>query len=555
MAYTLEFSKMLAGIGLFLLGMGILEESLRKLAGRTFKMFLRNQTANKFKAVAGGAIVAGVLQSSSVVNLMVLAFVGAGVLTMQNALAVILGANIGTTLTSWIVASLGFKLNIEALAFPIVGIFGILLVLVRKSSRLYYWSRFLFGFGLLFIGLGFMKGGFEQIAISLDFNVMKNYPAVVFVLAGFIISSLIQSSSATVAITLTALHNNAITLIAAMAMVLGSEVGTTIKLIVASFNGVATKKRVAVGNFIYNTIMIIGIFIALHPIHYFLVDVMQLSDSLFALVIFQSGINVVGVIIFFPFLSGFGRYLDQLFTRNEESTMYIKAIPAQIGDDLALDALAKETRRFIFLVIDFMAHSFIVTVEGVRQQPDMAFEVKSLNEKYDYLKMLHGEIHAYTIRFNKENLDNEEREKLERLTSGARNCMFAAKSINDSTEDIEQFRNSSNNVKYQYYKQKRAEVKAFYGELVALLIKPSLPNGFEEMVSLYHKIQQGYTSELSNLYKIGANTNLSEVEITTLVNFNRELYSSHKAIVWALKDFLLNKEQARYFAELPGFIR
>lgn len=555
MGSTLEFSKIMAGIGLFLLGLGFLEEALRKLAGRTFKIFLRNQTTNKFKAVVGGAIVTGVLQSSSVVNLMVLAFAGAGVLTMQNALAVILGANIGTTLTSWIVASIGFKLDIEAFAFPVVGIFGILLVLTHKESRLYYWSKLLTGFGLLFIGLGFMKGGFEEIAIHFDFSILENYPAVFFVLAGFMVTTLIQSSSATVAIVLTALHNEAISLPAAMAMVLGSEVGTTVKLILASFVGAAVKRRVALGNFIYNMLMITMIFIALHPIHYLLVEVMELRDNLITLVIFQSGINGVGVIIFFPFLNWFGRHLDKLFTRDDESTMYIKSIPAHLGDDLALDAFAKETHRFIFLVLDFMSHSFMINIVGARQPAYRAFTEKPLHEKYGYLKMLHGEMHAYAVRFKKDNLDDEERERLERLISTARNCMFAAKSINDSVEDIEQFRNSSNNAKYEYYKQKRTQVKRFYEQLLALLLKPSLPNGFEEMVSLYNTIRHDYISELSNLYKAGTDTNLSEVEVTTLINFHRELYSSHKAIVWALKDFLLNLEQSKYFAELPGFIR
>src|SRR5580765_2025640 len=118
--------KLLAGIAIFLLGMRFLEESLRHLAGRPFKLFLRKQTSSKVKAIFGGAIVTGILQSSSVVNLMVLAFVGANVIQMQNALAVILGANLGTTLDSWIVAGIGFKFNIESIAFPIAGVSGII---------------------------------------------------------------------------------------------------------------------------------------------------------------------------------------------------------------------------------------------------------------------------------------------------------------------------------------------------------------------------------------------------------------------------------------------
>lgn len=550
-----EFSKMMAGIGLFLLGMVFLEEALRKLAGRAFKIFLRNQTSNRFKAVAGGAIVTGVLQSSSVVNLMVLAFVGAGVLTMQNALAVILGANIGTTLTSWIVATLGFKINIEALAFPIVGIFGVVMVVVKKEGTVYHWCKFLLGFGLLFVGLSFMKTSFESMVGQFNFNLLKDYPLAVFVLAGFVLTTLIQSSSATVAITLTALHSNAISLLAAMAMVLGSEVGTTIKLILAALDGIAAKKRVALGNFIYNAIMIIVILVALRPIQIFITNLIGIHDDLVALVVFQSGINVVGVIIFFPFLNWFGDYLNNLFKQNDESTRYIKAIPAHTGDDLALDALTKETRRLLFLVVDYVMHSFGTNSKESTEEVDHAYKEKTLNEKYDYLKLLHGEIQTYAIRLNKEALDNEEKELLERLISSGRNGMFAAKSIKDSEHDIDQFKNSSNNTKYQYYQQKRIEVRKFYDQLLTLLLKPALPNGFEEMVNMYNKVHQGYTEELNSLYKVGIGSGLNEVEISTLINFNRELYSSHKAIVWALKDYLLNKDQARYFAELPGFIR
>jgi hypothetical protein len=120
--------KLCAGVGLFLFAMYLLEESLKNLSGRNFKIFLQRSTKNKLGAVAGGAIVTGVLQSSSMVSLMVLAFVGAGVFTMKSALAIILGANLGTTLDSWVVATLGFKTNIEVIAYPTIFIGGLLLI-------------------------------------------------------------------------------------------------------------------------------------------------------------------------------------------------------------------------------------------------------------------------------------------------------------------------------------------------------------------------------------------------------------------------------------------
>lgn len=554
MGATFDLSKTLAGIGLFLLGMSFLETSLRKLAGRTFKLFLRKQTNNKLKAMAGGALVTSVLQSSSVVNLMVLAFVGAGVLTMQNALAVILGANIGTTLTSWIVAMLGFKLNIDALAFPLVGICGIAMSLLHRADKAFEWSKFFFGFGLLFIGLSFMKGGFEELVNQFEFSRISDLPLVVFVLAGFILTTLIQSSSATVAITLAALHSEAVDLLAAMAIVLGSEVGTTIKLLIASINGIAAKKRVALGNFIYNIIILLIVLITLHPIHYLIHTTAGIHDNLLALVVFQTGLNVAGVILFFPFLNMFGRFLNRRFVSNGDGVRYIKSIPANEGGDLAVDAFQKETRRFLFLVIEYVLHSFGLSASVIQKEIDGDRSKKSLTEKYDYLKLLQGEIQSYSIRLNKETLTAAEKEELDRLVSSVRNSMFAAKSVKDSYFDIEQFRNSSNDTKYQLYWQKRKAVQNFYERLYTLLLSPPA-NAFEDMVDMYNKVHQGYTEDLNNLYKEGLETRINEVEITTLLNFNRELYSSHKAIVWAVKDYLLNKEQADYFVELPGFIR
>ena len=145
--------KALAGIAIFLLGMNFMEEALHKLSGRPFKLFLKKQTANRFKAISGGAIVTGILQSSSVVNLVILAFAGAGIIKMQNALAVILGANFGTTLSSWIIATVGFKFNIENIAWAVTGIAGITMALMNKENRWHARSRLCLGIGLLFTGL------------------------------------------------------------------------------------------------------------------------------------------------------------------------------------------------------------------------------------------------------------------------------------------------------------------------------------------------------------------------------------------------------------------
>jgi len=274
---AISFWGLLVGVALFLLGIRFMEESLQVLSGRKFKLFLKKQTSNKIKAIGGGAIVTGVLQSSSVVSLLVLTFVGAGIIRMQNALAIILGANLGTTLDSWIVALIGFKLNIENLALPLAGMAGLGFAVFGPQTKAFNLCRFLFGFSLLFVGLGYMKNGMATFVNGIAIEQFANLPLIATFGIGFIITTLIQSSSATIAITLSALYSGILSLPAAMAIVLGSEVGTTIKLFVASIKGTADKKRVAVGNFIFNVFNSGLILLFLLPLQQFITDVIKMS--------------------------------------------------------------------------------------------------------------------------------------------------------------------------------------------------------------------------------------------------------------------------------------
>ncbi|MBK9319865.1 MAG: Na/Pi symporter [Bacteroidetes bacterium] len=147
---------LLGGIGLFIFSLKMIEESVKNLSGRTFKLFLQKLTKNKILAVAGSALLAALLQGSSVLMVMVLALVGAGVLSLSGALAFILGANIGTTLDTWVVVLVGFKMNLEAVSYPAI-IIAALLQMLPGREKLKHYSHLLFGFGLLFISVSFMK--------------------------------------------------------------------------------------------------------------------------------------------------------------------------------------------------------------------------------------------------------------------------------------------------------------------------------------------------------------------------------------------------------------
>ena len=551
---SIDIWKILAGVAIFLIGVMLMEESLQVLAGRRFKLFLKKQTQNKLKAIGGGAIVTAVLQSSSIVGLMVLAFVGAGIIAMQNALAIILGANLGTTVSNWIVALVGFKVNIENIALPVTGIAGLGYVIFNKTSPFHNWSRFLLGFSFLFVGLGYIRSGIEEIVNQVDLTQYENSPVIVFVLVGFIITTIIQSSSATMALTLSALFAGGINLYDSMAITLGSEVGTTIKLFIASIKGTAVKKRVALGNFLINVITVSLVLLFLSPINRLITEVIGIKDNLIALVFFQSLVNIFGIILFYPLLNVLGRFLDNRFRSADDETMFIHKVDVK-EPSTALDALEKETNHFIEVVCNYALSCFEI---HDKKQSDIKLNKRYLEnnilEKYEYIKFLYGEIHSYYIQMQKTTTNKEDVEMLDRLMSAIRNGMYAAKSFKDALPDKEQLQNSSNEIKFEFYKETRAEVEKFC-KAVQELLNENKEDKAKGLTEIYRSVTSGYTTTLQHLYKEGTAGHVNETEITTMLNFNREIFTGFKSLVFAAKDHLLDKEQSKLFDDLPGFIR
>ncbi|HEX5652073.1 MAG TPA: Na/Pi symporter [Chitinophagaceae bacterium] len=554
MSVMTEIWKLLAGIALFMLGMNFLEEGLRSLVGRPFKLFLKKHTANKIKAIGGGALVTAVMQSSSVVNLMVLAFVGAGVITMQNALAVMMGANLGTTMSNWIVATIGFQFSIESFALPLAGIAGITMLLMNRENRWHPWFRFLFGFGLLFFGLSYIKTGVGQTMEQVDLSALNEKPAILFLLAGILITAIIQSSSATVAIVLSALFAGAISLYAATAIVLGSEIGTTIKLVLASVNGIAVKKRVALGNILFNLINAAVIFVFLYPINRLITDIIGIRDQLIALVFFQSLVNIAGIIIFYPLLNRFAKFLEKRFTKNENETLYIHRVdPSE--SELALVALEKEIRHFIFYVNSLTMTAFDKKLAITKDQLSHEFEQKNWLEKYEFIKQMHGEIHRYAVRLHRNLGDKDSQARLGALIAASRNMMYGAKNIKDAMPDIEQLQRSSNDRKYDFYLRFRKNIVVFFKGITALVSNEMKEGHFEELSAIYKTVQEGYKQTLHELHDENLVQKLNEMEFSTVLNFSREMYTAQKSLVFAMKDLLLKEKEADWFEELPGFIR
>src|SRR5688572_17586005 len=483
---------------------------------------------------------------------MVLAFVGAGVITMQNSLAVVLGANLGTTVSNWLVVLVGFNFNIESFAFPITAIGGIGYALSGNESRWKKWSGFLLGFGFLFVGLSFIKTGIEELVKTVDLKQFSNSPLIIFFGIGLLISSLIQSSSATIVIALSALYAKAISLPAAMAITLGAELGTTLKLLLASTKGNSAKKRVSMGNFLFNGTTVLLVLIFINPLQQFINDVVGIKDNLIALVFFQTLVNLFGIVLFYPFLGIFGKFLEKLFKDEDTETLYIHKVPPSEAD-LAIDAFEEENKHFLQTVIDFCLKCFDLdeAIDDVHEKKTK--RKRSLTEQYEFIKNLYGEMHTYSLRVQSASIRNEDIEKLERRVSSSRNTMYAAKSMKDAIPDIEQLRNSSNDVKHDFYLQTGKAVEQFCTRIINLLQKESVEP--EIVIEIFKSVPKEYNNSLQFLYKDKIAGHVSDIEITTLVNFNREIFSVFKSLMFGIKDLFLEKEQSKQLDELPGFLR
>jgi phosphate:Na+ symporter len=536
---------LIAGLGFFLYGMFHLEEAMKQMEGRSFKLFLQKNTKNKFKAIISGTLVTGILQSSSIVNLMVLSFVGAGVLTMRNAMAVVLGANIGGTFNSWLVALVGFKVELNTITLPLIGLSGICLIIFKQKKTLYRLALFCMGLGMLFLGLQFMKQSMDAMMGQFNFTPYLSYPRIVFLLIGFVITSIVQTSSATVVIVLTALYANIIPIETGISVVLGAELGTTVKLILGAIGGNAAKKRVALGNSLFNVFTSAAGFIFIDAIIKLISGFFLIKDPILVLVAFQTFINIAGVILIYFFLNKYGNFLDNQFkeTKNNK-TYYLQNASVEIPSTVT-DMLEKEVGLYINNVIYFNLETFHIIPNWFNtneypisnNQKNNITDTISLSEKYQLLKESEGEILSYYARVMPLMKQSDEILRINQLIEALRNAMYAAKGMKDIYPDKQEFSNSINEIKYEMYHQFQAEMSSFYKTLYISFTNKDLHYSTAEVDSLLEKNKTDFADRINHFYfHVGQNV-LKEKDISTLFNLNRELYSSCKAIALAVKDF------------------
>lgn len=271
MSYSLlDFLGLLGAVGLFLYGMKVMSEGLQKAAGDRLRNILSAMTRNRFTGTVTGFFITALIQSSSASTVMVVSFVNAGLMTLAQSMAVIMGANVGTTFTAWIIALFGFKVDISAFALPLIGLAVPLLFSCKSKTKSI--GEFTIGFAFLFMGLDMisnyvpdLQSNPEMFAFLQKYASMGFGSVLIFTLVGLLVTMIIQSSAATFAITLIMCSKGWIDFPLACALVLGSNIGTTITPLLASMSGNVAAKRTAMGHLLFNLLGTVWVLAVFYP--------------------------------------------------------------------------------------------------------------------------------------------------------------------------------------------------------------------------------------------------------------------------------------------------
>jgi len=409
-----NFKTIAAGVAVLLFGMIMLEEGFKVFTKGPLQNILKKATNKLYKSITAGAFVTALLQSSSLVSVITISFISAGLISLSEGLGLIFGANIGTTATAWLVAGFGLKIKISALAMPML-IFGIIFSFQKKET-LKGVGNVLAGLGFFFLGIHFMKEGFDVFKEYIDltqYAIPGFWGIVVYTGIGIIITTILQSSSATLALILTALAAGQIEYENALALAIGANVGTTITAVLGSLSSNIAGKRLAGAHFIFNITTGIVALALIYPLANLVNKISELvnigaTDYTLKLALFHTIFNILGVIIMLPFIKKLERILLKLFKESKDKDIdepkYLNEAVLEFPGSVILSLTNESKYLYKNAIFEIVAHGLNIHRDDIKSDE----KVKSIIKKshvdlnidiediyYKKVKTIYGEIIKY----------------------------------------------------------------------------------------------------------------------------------------------------------------
>jgi len=409
-----NFKTIAAGVAILLFGMIMLEEGFKVFTKGPLQNLLKKATNKLYKSITVGAFVTGLIQSSSLVSVITISFISAGLISLVGGLGLIFGANIGTTATAWLVAGFGLKIKISALSMPML-VFGVVFSFQNKPSFKGL-GNILAGLGFFFLGIYYMKEGFDVFKEYIDltqYAVSGFLGVLIYTGLGVIITTILQSSSATLALILTALAAGQIEYENALALAIGANVGTTITAVLGSLKSNVAGKRLAGAHFIFNIITGVIALVFIFPLADFvnyLSNTFHIgtTDFTLKLALFHTIFNVLGVLIMIPFMRKLESFLIKLFKEKDDKDIdepkYLNEAVLEFPG-AAISALINES-KYLYknAIFEIVSHGLNIHREDIisdekikkiikKSTKDMRVDVEELY--YKKVKTIYGEIIRY----------------------------------------------------------------------------------------------------------------------------------------------------------------
>jgi len=476
-----DFKEITAGVAIFLFGMLSLEEGFKAFSGGTLEKILQKSTNGLPKSISFGIVTTAIMQSSSLVSVLTISFLGAELITLVQGIGIIFGANIGTTTGAWLMAGFGLKVKISAYAMPML-VFGVIL-LFQKAKSFKGIGYILIGLGFLFLGIHHMKEGFEAFKAGFDlteFAVPGLKGILIFIGIGILATVVMQSSHATIVLIIAALATGQITYENSLALTIGANIGTTITAIIGSLSSNINGKRLAGAHFIFNVVTGVIAVVIMSPMIDTVASISAFigiapDDWTMQLAVFDTLFKVMGVVIFIPFVNKLVSLLEFLFKNKDsdkkdnqlEKIEYLNDSALEIPA-IALISISKETKHLYEIAFKIVANGLILKRRHILSSMDLdsviadeyTKEEIDVNREYiSRVKNIYGEILDFSTRAQR-NMSEEDIEKIYRIKLANRYIVSAIKATKHLEKNMKIYTKSANkHIKVQYNDMRKSLIE------------------------------------------------------------------------------------------------
>ncbi|MBR1901558.1 MAG: Na/Pi cotransporter family protein [Bacteroidaceae bacterium] len=427
MELIINIFSLVGSLALFLFGMKTMSEGLEKFAGDRLRSILAAMTKNRVMGVLTGILITALIQSSSATTVMVVSFVNAGLMTLSQSIGVIMGANIGTTVTAWIISAIGFKVNIAAFAIPLLAI-GMPLIFSGKGNRKSI-GEFIFGFSFLFMGLSFLQEAATDMNIGdMVAGMLAHVPQesfltiILFVIVGTLVTMIVQASAATMAITLMLFGMNipGFGFEQAAALAMGQNIGTTITAFMASLTANTQARRAALAHMFFNVFGVVVFLIVFYPacnaVSWFVDSVMGGGNDLFKLSAFHTAFNIINTLLLIGFVRQIEMFVCKVLPMKAQDEDYrLKFISGGLLSTAELSIM--EAQKEIHHFADRCQRMFGFVADLMQTDDEVAFnKIFSRIEKYENITdTMEMEIAAYLNKVSEGRLSDTSKAQIQKM--------------------------------------------------------------------------------------------------------------------------------------------